>query len=88
MTTPPRDRLPLECAPVFTEGAWSVRLPVRAERVTLSRQPHVRERVVITRRRIEGTARAEAVLRREELRTETSGRMEVTEKLTDKIPQR
>ena len=65
--------LPLEGVPASAEGSWSIRLPVRAEQVTLSKEVVVRERVVVHRRRIEEMARIEADLRREELRTTKQG---------------
>jgi uncharacterized protein (TIGR02271 family) len=63
------DTLPLEGSPTLADGTWSIRLPVRAEHVTTSKQTVVRERVRIVRRRVEDIAHVEAKLRREELRT-------------------
>jgi len=71
MTKSSRQVLPLEATPSSTESGWSVRLPVRAERVTLARESVVREDVRVTRRRIQEVARIRAELRRETLRTTT-----------------
>ena len=79
MTAPTPDALPIEAAPEFADHAWSVRLPVRAEQITVSKQVVVRERVSLSRRRVDEIARVEAELRRQELRITTSGPVEVTE---------
>jgi uncharacterized protein (TIGR02271 family) len=50
-----------------------VRLPVRSEEVTLSKQTVVYERVLVGRRGIQEVAHVEAELRREELRATASG---------------
>jgi uncharacterized protein (TIGR02271 family) len=53
------------------EDGWSVRLPVRAEEITLSKETVVRERVVVKRDRVQDSARVYAVLQREQLRINT-----------------
>jgi uncharacterized protein (TIGR02271 family) len=69
----------IEDTPTSASSGWSLRLPVRAEHVTLSRQVVVCERVVVTRRRIEEVARVQAELRREELRTSTTDQAQITQ---------
>jgi uncharacterized protein (TIGR02271 family) len=73
MTTPDREGFPIQATPTSFGKMWSVRLPVRGEEVTLAKQAVVRERVIVTRKRQDELARVEAVLQREELRTETQG---------------
>lgn len=70
------DTLPLSETPTFTGNGWTVRLPVRAEEITLAKQVVVRERVVVRRQQVEGHRHVEARLLREELRTSTSGRVD------------
>jgi uncharacterized protein (TIGR02271 family) len=86
MTPPTHDPLPIEGTPTFADNAWSVRLPVRAEQITISKQVVVRERVRLERRRVEEVARVDAVLRHEELRTTTSGAVAIPEETTETIP--
>jgi hypothetical protein len=74
-----RDTLPIETVPISTAHGWSIRLPVRAERVTVSKDVVVRERVVVRRREIADVAHMEAEVRREELRTSTEGEIEVVD---------
>jgi stress response protein YsnF len=59
--------LALEATAGFSERAWSVRLPVRAEKISIDKQAVVYERVVVRRRAIEEQARVQANVRREEL---------------------
>lgn len=59
--------LALESSARFSERGWSVRLPVRAEKISIDKQAVVYERVVVRRRAIEERARVQANVRREEL---------------------
>jgi uncharacterized protein (TIGR02271 family) len=72
MTARSREALPSERAPERSRGGWSIRLPVRAEEVSIGKQTVVRERVVLKRKRIEDVARVTAVVRHEELRTNST----------------
>jgi uncharacterized protein (TIGR02271 family) len=69
--------LPLQATQTRTEQRWTVRLPVRAEQVNVSKQVVVRERVLVHRRAIEDVARVEGQVSREVLRLETQGEVEV-----------
>jgi uncharacterized protein (TIGR02271 family) len=64
---------PLEGTPARSETGWRVHLPVRAEEVMIGKQTVVRERVVVNRKWVQGVERVDAVLRREQLHTATSG---------------
>ena len=79
MTVPTPHVLPIEGTPTFADNAWSVRLPVRAEHISVSKHVVVRERVVVKRNRIAEVARVEAQLRREQLRARRSGPVEIIE---------
>jgi uncharacterized protein (TIGR02271 family) len=74
-----RNTLPLEAVPISTAHGWSIRLPVHAERVTVSKDVVVRERVVVCRRELADVAHVHAEVRREELRTSTEGEIEVVD---------
>jgi len=78
-STAGRNTLPLEAVPISTALGWSIRLPVRAERVTVSKEVVVRERVVVRRGKVADVAHVEAEVRREELRTSTEGEIEVVD---------
>jgi uncharacterized protein (TIGR02271 family) len=86
MTARTPERLPIEGKPVLAQDGWRVRLPVRAEEITTSKETVVRERVVVRRKRATDVARANAVLRREQLRTTESGSADVHEEVTEKLP--
>ena len=70
---------PLEVARAPSGQGWVIRIPVRAERVTLSKQVVVRERVVIRQREVREIAQLDATVRREQLRVETEGQAKVAE---------
>lgn len=74
--SPPRP-LPLGATRTVSERGWSLRLPVRSEEVTLSKRVVVTERVIVSPHRIPETTRVEALIRRERLRIETEGQLEV-----------
>jgi stress response protein YsnF len=69
--------LPLEGVPSSAGQGWSVRLPIRAEQVTVSKDVVVRERVLVRRREVADVAHVEAEVRHEELRTSTEGELEL-----------
>lgn len=71
--------LPIGGMPTRAGDAWSVRLPVRAERIRLSKQVVARERVLIKRQQVEEVAGVDARLLREELRITRSGTMDVSQ---------
>jgi stress response protein YsnF len=62
-----------------------IRLPVRAEDVTVTKEVVVRERVVLRRREIGDIARVEATVRRERLQAATAGPVEVVEVAEDDL---
>jgi uncharacterized protein (TIGR02271 family) len=74
-----RNTLSLEAAPVAAAHGWSIRLPVRAEQVAVTKEVVVRERVVVRRREIADVAQVQGEVRREELRTSTEGEIEVVD---------
>ena len=90
MTAIPDGRLPIEGKPVLDQDGWSVRLPVRAEEISISKQSVVKERVRLQRKRIQDVARVGSSLRRERLRTTRSGpvEVEVVEQVTERLPGR
>lgn len=88
MTAIPNGPLPIEGKPVLDQDGWSVRLPVRAEEISISKQSVVKERVRLQRKRIQDVARVGASLRRERLRTTRSGPVEVDEQVTERLPAR
>ena len=71
-----RRTLPLEAVPSASPRGWAVRLAVRAEQVTVSKDLVVRERAVVRRTEVADVALMEAEVRREELRTSTEGAVE------------
>src|SRR5438128_7448498 len=71
-----RRTLPLEAVPYGSPQGWAVRLAVRAEQVTVSKDVVVRERAVVRRAEVADVAQVGAEVRREELRTSTEGAVE------------
>ena len=71
------EQLPLEASRTPIGLGWTIRLPVRAEHVTITKEVVVREAVVLRRREVDDVARLDATVRREELRVETEGEVEV-----------
>jgi len=70
-----RDRrvLPLDHVVERLGRGWRVRLPVRAEQVTVNKRTFVAEEVVVRARPVEDVVRVDETVRREELRVDTSG---------------
>jgi stress response protein YsnF len=60
-------------------GGWTVRVPLRAERVRTERETVVREEVVLRPRMVAGVERVEGTVSREELRVEVSGDLDATQ---------
>jgi stress response protein YsnF len=85
MTTRAPGQLPLGGSPTVSENAWRVALPVRAEQITITRQTVIRERVQMTRSRVQEVARIEAVLHREELRATASGEAHLTGQTSQEV---
>jgi hypothetical protein len=73
--------LPLEAALHPSPDGWTVRLPLRAETVTVRRQAFVAEEVVVRRRRAETDVHLRDTVRREELRLDTRGDLDPTDDL-------
>ena len=71
--------LPLEARVEPARGGWTIRLPVRREHVTVDKQPVVVEEVAVQVRHVQDLVRLEDTVRREELRAETEGDLEVTQ---------
>lgn len=75
--------LPLEAsvAPASGAGAggWQIRLSVRAEQITTTKQSVVVEQVVLRRNPVEEVVRLEDTVERERLRLETRGDLETTQ---------
>ena len=74
-----RTTLPLEAVASPAGQGWGIRLAVRAEHVTVSKEVVVFERVVVRRLEAADVARVDAEVRREELRTATEGDIEVAD---------
>ena len=70
-------QLPLESARTGGGVTWKVRLPVRAECVTVGKEVVVYERAVVRRRELGDVARVQEVVRREQLDAVTEGNAEV-----------
>jgi len=84
MTATSREPLPLEAEPVRGhDGGWSVRLAVRAEDVTISKQTVLKERARLERKQVQHVAQVDAVLLREQLRTTKSAAVELHERATE-----
>ena len=66
-----RDHLPLDGHIERTPDGWEVRVPLRREVISVSKQTVIAERVHIRRAAVEDTARLHTTLRREEARVET-----------------
>jgi stress response protein YsnF len=86
MRTPEPSPLPLEGVPTFAHDGWNIRLPVRAEQITLAKEVVVRDRVLIHRRQINQVARVQAVLRHEQLRAIPHGDVDVSENISESGP--
>ena len=72
-----REALPLDVSPQPAGEGWQLRVPLRAEQVTVSKQVVVRERVAIARRRVGETQDIDVTVRRERLRVEPEGELDI-----------
>jgi hypothetical protein len=70
--------LPLDAVHERSEQGWVVRIPVRAEHVTVSKEVVISERVVLRRNWVRDVAHVEAAVQREQLRVETEGQVSMT----------
>lgn len=75
------ERLPLEASWTKAEDGWVVTLPLRAERVEVTRETVETEEVVVRTEVERDVERVQAEALREELRVETRGDAEVTQRL-------
>jgi stress response protein YsnF len=75
---PASSSLPLESAEVRSDGGWSVRLPVRAEQISVDKQVVVYERVQVRRHDVQDQARLQSSVRTEELRLAADGNARVS----------
>ena len=70
--------LPLEAHVESSGRGWTIRLPVRAEQITVHKQPVVVEEVAVQVRQVRDVVRLEDTVRREEVRAETEGDVDIT----------
>jgi uncharacterized protein (TIGR02271 family) len=70
--------LPLDATPTPSENGWVIRLPVRAEQVTVRKQVVVRQRVLVRRRVVRDVARVQAEVLHERLRVDAHGQVDVS----------
>ena len=78
---PPPKPVPLEARIDAVGGGWTIHLPVRAEQVTVSKQTMVVEEISLRREQAQEIARPAATVRREELRVEPEGDVDVEQRL-------
>ena len=69
--------LPLECRPLRSHPTWAVRLPVRAEQVTITKETFVFQEVTTGRKTLGERTHIEDTVRRETLRVDAHGAVEV-----------
>ena len=72
--------LPLEAHVESSGRGWTIRLPVRAEQITVHKQPVVVEEVAVQVRQVRDVVRLEDTVRREEVRADTEGDVGVTQR--------
>jgi stress response protein YsnF len=75
-------RLPLEAHVETTTHTCTIRLPVRAEHVTVEKWPVVVEEVVVRTAQLDDSVRVGDSVRREELHVDARGDVDVTERRT------
>lgn len=86
--TPQMDReqvLPLEAKVQSLNERWVIHLPVRREQVVVSKRPVVVERVLVHRHREEDVVYAHDTVRREKLRLETEGEVDLRQPKAPRI---
>jgi hypothetical protein len=79
-------QLPLEWARIGVGVHWGVRLPVRAENITLIKELVVYERATVHRHQLHDLARVEGSVGRERLAVATEGQVKVVEEPADESP--
>ena len=72
--------LPLEAHVESSGRGWTIRLPVRAEQITVHKQPVVVEEVAVQVRQVRDVVRLEDTVRREEVQAETEGDVGITQR--------
>ena len=72
--------LPLEAHLETTAHTCTIRLPVRAEHVTVEKWPVVVEEVVVHTAQVDDSVRVGGSVRREELRVDTEGDVDIAER--------
>ena len=72
--------LPLQAHVETTPYSCTIRLPVRAEHVSVDKRPVVVEEVLVHTAQVDDSVRLEDTVRREQLRVETEGDVDVTER--------
>jgi hypothetical protein len=86
VTSPPTiirgARLPLQAQVETTALGCTIRLPVRAEHVSVEKWPVIVEEVVVHTAQVDDTAHLAETVRREELRVDTEGDVRVSERRT------
>ena len=76
-----RQPLPLEAAIERWPRGWVIRLPVGAEELVVEKQWVVAEQVVVRTRPVEDVVQVDETVRREELKVEADGAVDVTRPL-------
>lgn len=76
-------RLPLQAHMETTAYGCTIRLPVRAEHVTVEKWPVVVEEVIVHTAQVDETVHVQEGVRREELRVDAEGDVHVTERRAD-----
>jgi stress response protein YsnF len=76
-------RLALEARLDWSAQGCTIRLPVRAEYVTVQKMPVVVEEVVVSTAQVADTAHVDETARREELRVDSEGDVRVSERGPD-----
>jgi stress response protein YsnF len=73
-------RLPLQAHVETTAFGCTVRLPVRAEHVSVEKWPVVVEEVIVHTAQVDDTVHLNETIRREELHVDTTGDVHVTDR--------
>ena len=76
-------RLPLEAEVETTAFGCNIRLPVRAEHVTVDKRPVVVEEVAVHTTQVDDSVHVDDTVRREGLEVDTAGDVRVTERRRD-----
>jgi len=84
----PNRVLPLQGTVETAAGGWALRLPVRVEHVTVTKQAVVVEEVVLRRSEVDDVVHVDETLRRERLRVSTEGDIEIAGQSQPAPPER